>query len=206
MEHDNSEEKIIIGSEVGVKVNCAMCHKEGTTDHFITLQTHKGESAYLCPSCKEKANQEFESETKNPNILLACVFGAAGAAVAGVIWYFFAILTGKEIGYLSLGMGYLIGYGVYFGAGKKRGRHLQIISALLAIIAIVVTEKFIFDYFLNDYVKSHLSEFPEVSAGDSFSVSFLQPEFWESMVSPIGLLIYAFGIYLAYKFCKPRKI
>lgn len=199
-------EKITIGSEVGIKVNCSMCQKEGTTDQFITLQGNKGQNVYLCPECKEKANKSFEDETKNPNILLAIVVGAIGAVIGGVIWYFVAIGTGKEIGYISLGMGYLVGFGVYFGAGKKRGHQLQIIAALLAVVAIIVTEKFIFDYFLNDYVQSHLSEFPNLSPGQSISVSFFEPEFWKNFVSPIGLLIYAIGIYLAYKFPKPRKI
>ncbi len=199
-------EKITIGSEVGIKVNCSMCQKEGTTDQFITLQGNKGKNVYLCPECKVKANQAFEDETKNPNILLAVVVGAIGAAIGGVVWYFVAIGTGKEIGYISLGMGYLVGFGVYFGAGKKRGHQLQIIAAFLAVVAIIVTEKFIFDYFLNDYVQNHLSEFPNLAPGQSISVSFFEPEFWKNFVSPIGLLIYAIGIYLAYKFPKPRKI
>ncbi len=206
MEHTPSDEKITIGSEVGIKVDCSICRKEGTTDQFITLQGEKGKSVYLCPECKEKANQEFENETKNPNILMAIMVGAIGAAIGGAVWYFVAITTGREIGYISLGMGYLIGFGVYWGAGKKRGHHLQIIAALLAVISIIVTEKFIFDYFLNDYVKNNLSEFPNLSPGQSLSVSFFEPEFWKGLVSPIGLLIYAIGIYLAYKFCKPRKI
>lgn len=198
-------EKITIGSEVGIKVNCSMCQKEGTTDQFITLQGNKGQNVYLCPECKEKTNESFENETKNPNILLAIITGAIAATIGGAIWYFITITTGREIGYVSLGLGYLIGFGVYLGSGKKRGHQLQLISALLAIVAIIVIEKFIFDYFLNDYFNKHVSEFPGL-ANQSFSVSFFEPEFWKNMASPIGLLIYAIGIHLAYKFCKPRKI
>lgn len=203
---DTTEEKITIGSDVGKKVNCLICKKEGTTDQFIILQGNKGGSVYLCPECKEKANKEFEDETKNPNILFAILGGAVGAVIGGAIWYLVAIGTGKEIGYISLGLGYLIGIGVYLGSGKKRGHKLQIISAVLAIIAIILTEKFIFDHYLNQYIQNHLSEFPNFSPGQSISISFSEPEFWKNFVSPIGLLIYAIGIYLAYKYCKPRKI
>lgn len=203
---NTTQEKITIGSEVGMRVRCAMCQKEGTTDQFVTLQGNKGQSIYLCPECKQKANQTFNDETRNPNILLAIVAGAIAAAIGGVVWYFVAIGTGMEIGYISLGLGYIIGFGVYLGAGKKRGHQLQIIAALLAVISIIIIEKFIFDYFANDYVQSHLSEFPGFSAGQKISVSFFEPEFWKNFVSPIGLLIYAIGIYLAYKFPKPRKI
>lgn len=201
-----AQEKIVIGSEVGKKVRCSECGKEGTTDEFVTLQDKKGENIYLCEKCKEKTKQSFEEETKDPNIPLAVVAGAIGAAVGGLVWYFIAIKTRTEIGYISLGLGYLTGFGVHFGAGKKRGHQLQIISAVLALVAIIVTEKFIFDYFVNDYVQNNLSEFPGVSKGKSVSVSFFEPEFWKSLFSPIGLFIYAIGVYLAYTVCKPRKI
>jgi hypothetical protein len=200
------QEKITIGSEVGVKINCAMCQKEGTTDQFVTLQGDKGQSIYLCPGCKQKANEAFEDETKNPNILLAIVVGAIAAAIGGIVWYIFAIITGIEFGYISLGLGYMVGFGVYLGAGKKRGHQLQIISALLAIVAIIVIEKFIFDHVLNEYIQNNPAEFPAFPTGESISISFFEPEFWKSFISPIGLLIYAIGIYLAYKFPKLRKI
>lgn len=199
-------EKIIIGSEVGKKVDCSMCKKEGTTDEFITLQGDKDQNVYVCIECKGKVNKAFEDETKNPNILLAIIAGIVGATIGGAVWYVVTITTGREIGYISLGLGYLIGFGVHLGSGKKRGKLLQIVSALLAIVAIIVTEKFIADYFLNDYIKKHLSEFPDLLAGQSISVSFFDPEFWKSLVSPIGLLIYVIGVYLAYVFCKPSKI
>lgn len=203
---ETTPEKITIGSEVGVKVNCSTCQKEGTTDQFTTLQNDKKENVFLCAECKEKMNTAFEDETKNPNFLLGVVGGGVGALIGGIIWYFVAIGTGMEIGYISLGLGYLVGFGVYLGAGKKRGHQLQIISALLATIAIIVTEKFLFDYFLNDYIQNHPAEFSDFPAGQSVSVSFFESEFWKSFISPVGLLIYTIGIYLAYKFCKPKKI
>lgn len=199
-------EKITIGSEIGVKTNCSMCQKEGTTDQFVTLQGDKDQSIYLCLECKEKANQAFEEETKNPNFLLAIIVGSIAAVLGGFVWYYVVIITGMEIGYISLGLGYIVGFGVYFGAGKKRGHRLQIISALITLVAIIVIEKYIFDHFLNEYIRNNPAEFTDLPAGQLISVSFLEPEFWKNFISPIGLLIYAIGIYLAYKFPKSRKI
>jgi len=143
--------------------------------------------------------------TKNPNILLGVVLGIVGAIVGGIVWYFITIGTEREIGYISLGLGYLVGTGVYWGSGKKRGHQLQIISAVITLITIFVTEKFIFDYFLNQYLQAHISEYPQM-VGQTVSVSFTNQDFLMNLVSPIGLLIYAIGIYFAYKICKPRKI
>lgn len=202
----STPEKITIGSEVGIKVNCSMCKREGTTDQFATLQGKKGQNVYLCPQCREETSRALEEETKNPRILLSIIVGAIGAAIGGAIWYVIAVTTGREIGYISLGLGYLTGLGVYLGAGKKRGHQLQVISAILAVIAIIVTEKYIFDYVLNDYLQKNPGQFPDFPSGGKISVSYLEPEFWKNFVSPIGLLIYAIGVYLAYKFCKPRKL
>jgi len=201
-----TQEKITADSGSKAKVNCSMCRKEGMADQFTTLKNDKEENIFLCEECRGKVNAAFEDETKNPNILFAIIAGAIGGVIGGVIWYFVAIITGWEIGYVSLGLGYLVGLGVYWGAGKKRGHQLQIISALIAVVAIIVTEKFVLDYFLNDYIRNNPVEFPGFSVGQSISVSFFEPEFWENFISPIGLVIYAVGIYLAYNFCKPRKI
>lgn len=203
---ENKQEKISIGSQVGIKTHCSSCKKEGTSDVFITLQNSQGEDIYFCKECKEKVNMAFENETKNPNYILAVAAGCAGAVIGGIVWYYVAIMSGMEIGYISLGLGYLVGFGVHIGSGKKRGHQLQILSALLTLAAIIVTEKFIFQYFVNDYLQNNLAELPEYSAGDYISISFFDPVFWEGFFSPISLLIYAIGIFFAYKICKPRKI
>jgi hypothetical protein len=197
---------ISIGSEVGKTVSCSNCGREGTTEEFITLRDHKGKDVYLCPECKEETNQKFLAETTGQNIILAGVGGIIGAVIGSLIWYFITTNTGQEIGYISLGLGYLVGFGVYLGSGKKRGLNLQILSAFIAILAIFITEKFIFDYFVNSYITQHLTDYPMLSTHRYVFVSFLDPDFLQQFISPIGLLIYAIGIYIAFKFCKPRKI
>lgn len=201
-----AEEKISIGSEVGKKVHCIDCKKEGTTDHFITMLDEKGKNIHYCQDCKEKLNMQFEEETKDPNWGLAVLGGALGGAIGGALWFGVAIGTGREIGYLSLALGYLVGYGVYFGAGKKRGQGLQIMSAVIALATMFITEKLMFDYFVNDFITKNAANYPDWVPGTKVTISLLDPVFLESIVSPVGLLIYAIGIYLAYSICKPKKI
>ncbi len=200
-----AEEKITIGSDLGKKVNCSMCNKEGSADEFITMQNNNGETVYLCQECKIKTNEVFEKETKDPNMMLGLVAGIVGGIIGGLVWYYVALGTGKEIGYISLGLGYLVGMGVYLGSGKKRGHQLQIMSAVIALVSIIVTEKFLYEYFINDYIQAHLAEYPNM-VGQVISVSFFDPNFWQGLASPIGLLIYVLGVYFAYKVCKPREI
>lgn len=209
--------KITIGSELGKKANCSMCHKEGTTDQFFALRTKEktksfsigktqpASTIYLCSECREKTNKVFEEETKNPNYILGTIAGLAGALVGGLVWYFIAISAGWEFGYISIGLGYLVGTGVHYGSGKKRSHSLQGISAAITLIAIFVTEKFIFDHSINAYLQANLDKYPG-AVGQVFSGSFFDATFLQSLVSPIGLVIYAIGIYYAYRLCQPRKI
>ena len=200
------QEKIAIGSEAGKKINCSMCGKEGTTDQFVTLQSKKGERAYLCTECREKTNAALEAETKNPNLIGAIGLGIIASIIGGILWYFITVAIEREFGYIALGLGYVIGLGVLFGSGKKRGQTLQIIAVVLTLATIFVAEHFIFNHFANEYVQANLAEFPGIEAGDTVSVPWFEPVFLKELASPIGLLIYAIAAYVAYRVPKPRKI
>lgn len=200
------EETLSIGSKVGTLVKCSSCSAEGNTDNFIAMQDNAGNDVYLCPSCKEKVKAQMAEETEDPNILTGVILGSIGAAIGGVIWFLVTVTTEREIGYISLGLGYLVGYGVHLGSGGKRGHFLQLISAAISIVAIIVTEKFIYDYLLNAYVHGNPDLYPDIGTNDVVSIPFFALEFWKSLLSPIGLLIYSIGIYVAYSICRPRKL
>ena len=206
MENNFSEEKINIGSQLGETVFCSSCGKSGTSDLFIALQNDKGEPLYLCFECKIKLNIEFENQTQNPKIFPAILLGILGGLLGGLVWYYFTIFSEIEIGYISIGLGYLVGLGVHFGSGKKRGKKLQIISAVIALLAIILTESYILEFFANQYLQQNPSEFPDFLPGEKIYISIFNPAFWTSIASPIGLIIYGVGIYFAYMFCKPKKI
>jgi hypothetical protein len=66
----------------------------------------------------------------------ALLFGA-GAAVAGLILYsIFGIVTGLVIGYLSLGVGYLVGKAMMMGSRGVGGRRYQIAAVLYTYMAV----------------------------------------------------------------------
>lgn len=198
-------ETFSIGSELGKKVHCSMCNKEGKVEDFIKSQNAAKETVYICQDCKSKVNDAFKAETENANMFGAVSLGVVAGIVSGIVWYYVAVLTGYEIGYLALGMGYLVGMGVHLGSGKKRGQNLQIISAIIAFLTIVITEKFIVQHGVSEYIAQNPTQFEGVDTS-LIKVSVFSPLFWTTIASPIGLLIYAFGIYVASKICKPRSM
>lgn len=132
---------------------CAECSTPiGLGDeHFIIKATKKKEKdTFLCAQCLAKLETALEEETRSPNILRAFGLGLAGAVVAGFIWYFFVTLTGWQIGIIAILMGWLVGQGVVWGAGHKRGTPLRWISVLLTLVAIFFSEYLIFNHFFHE--------------------------------------------------------
>jgi hypothetical protein len=146
-------------------------------------------------------------ETKNPNYLRAIAGGVIAGIIGGLLWYFIAVLTNREFGYVAIALGFLVGMGVIVGSGGKRGHMLQMIALLLTLFVIFVAEYGIFRHTLNIYIQEHASELNDIDPNmirDALGV--LNPIFLKSLISPIGLVIYAIGAYCAYSIPKPRKI
>lgn len=199
-------EKIVIGTHVDKEVSCSNCGKKGTTAELFSYIGKHNTDLYLCANCKAQINDELQSETKNIKYFGAIGLGIVAGIVGAIAWYYIVVLTGYEIGYVALGLGYLIGFAVYFGGGKKRNHKLQILAAILTALTIFFAEHAIFNHMATEYVQSHLSEFPDFAVGDKAYVSLFNSNFLSNLVSPISLVIFALGIYFAYKFLRPRKI
>jgi hypothetical protein len=115
------------------------------------------------------------------------------------------VLTGYQIGYVAIGVGFLIGYAVIFGSGKKRGAPLQIMSAVMTLSTLLIAQYFISLYYVRKYVIEHKAEFPGYQ-GQWFFISPFNRAILGSIFSPMGILIWAIGIYFAYSLPKSRTI
>lgn len=200
---DNAEIKI--GVKASEALHCSQCQKEVTGSQCYTYKGKKGETIYLCDSCREVAEKAFQEETKNPNMVGAIFLGLLAAIIAGIAWFAISVLTGYQIGYAAIGAGFLIGYAVIFGSGKKRGATLQMLSAALTLVTLFLSQYFTSLYYLRKYLLENKAEFPSYG-GQWFFVNPFSREILSSMVSPIGLLIWAIGIYFAYSLPKSRAI
>jgi hypothetical protein len=93
--------------------------------------------AVICPSCAQRAQQKLPGDSHSAYVR-ALIFGIV-AAVLGMIGYAaFGILTGLVIGYLSLGVGYIVGKAMMMGSSGIGGRRYQITAALLTYAAVSI--------------------------------------------------------------------
>jgi Ca2+/H+ antiporter len=120
-----------------------------------------------------------------------------------VVWHVVVVVTGYEIGYVAIGVGWLIGLTVHIGSGRKRAAPLQALSAGITLLTLVVANYFTFLHFLRAYL---IEQKTEGYGGQFFFVSPLEPSFLQSLISPIGLLIWAIALYVAFSVPKPRAL
>lgn len=203
-EKDNFQIKI--GEKKDELVNCGQCQGQFSAAQCYTFKgKKKGETVYLCEKCHEVVEKAFREETQNPNMAMAMVLGGMAAIIAGVAWYYLSVLTGYQIGYVAIGVGFIIGRAVIWGSGKKRGSSLQIMGAVITILTLLVSQYFTVLYYGRKYLLEHKTEYPGYN-GQMFFVSPFAPDFMQSMFSPMGLLIWGIGIYFAYSLPKARSI
>lgn len=202
---DSHGGEIKIGSKANAMVTCAQCQKEVSGKEAYTYKDKGKKEIFLCESCRSEAERIFKAETENPNIVMALACGAVAGVFAGALWYFFSILTGYQIGYIAIGVGFVIGWAVIWGSGRKRGATLQWISAGMTLLTLFISEYFMTLYYYRKYLVENKAEFPTYN-GEIFFFSPFDSDILASMISPMGLLIWGIGIYCAYSTPKSRAL
>jgi len=112
----------------------------GTTRCAVCQQTLAGTSYRInghpvCASCTDQFRNRAPKHS-HAAFVRALAFGIP-AAILGLIGYAaFEILTHLSIGYLALGVGYLVAKAMLFGSGGIRGRRYQIAAVILTYAAV----------------------------------------------------------------------
>ena len=92
----------------------------------------------LDPAMIEVAFQKFEAEQ---NMVGGFVAGGVAALVGAGAWALVTILTGYQIGFMAIGVGFLVGLSVQF-AGKGIDKIFGVMGAALALIGCLLGNYF----------------------------------------------------------------
>ncbi len=127
------------------------------------------------------------------NLALGIVAGIAGAAIGAIIWALITFWTSFQIGYMAIGVGFLVGIAVRF-AGKGVTPKFGVVGALLALVGCLA----------GNVLASCIWAAKEfaVSVFQIFPLLDLQliGEILKETFSPLDLLFYALAIYAGYRF------
>lgn len=103
--------------------------------------------------------------------------GAIAAVLATALWYGVVAITNWQIGIVAVAVGFIVGQGVVFGAGRHPSIALVPISVVFTLVSLVVSEYLIARHFLGIAAA-------EISAEFGVTIAEVEAEF----ASPIDLL------------------
>jgi DNA-directed RNA polymerase subunit RPC12/RpoP len=110
---------------------CAACHATIRNSYYTSG------GRLICTNCAHRILATKPPEPGAQGLLRAALFGA-GAALLGTIVYFAVLaLSGYEIGFIAVGVGWLVGKAVHKGGYGRGGWKLQALAVGLTYCSIV---------------------------------------------------------------------
>ena len=100
----------------------------------IAGQYYRVNGKVACNGCAERLRQE--KPNTHAAFMRGLLFGAAAALVGLILYAGFTIATGFYIGYVALGVGWMVGKAIMAGSRGIGGRRFQIAAVLLTYFAI----------------------------------------------------------------------
>ncbi len=141
------------------------------------------------PALLEMAMERLRSEQ---NFGAAVLAGLAAAVVGAVAWAAITAVTGYQIGYMAVGVGFIVGSAVRV-VGKGVDRVFGIAGALLALLGCLLGNLFTVCYFVSVAVEMGILEV----------LTMLDPAIVIDMLvttfSPMDLLFYGIAVYEGYR-------
>ncbi|MEY2539483.1 MAG: hypothetical protein QOG67_3223 [Verrucomicrobiota bacterium] len=127
----------------------------------------------------------------NQNLPVAIAAGLAAAIIGGIGWALLTINTGYQIGYMAVGVGFLVGFAVRLGNGTDK--IFSYTGALLAFLGCLIGNFLsMVGFFASAEKLSFLSALSQI---DYSKV----PSAMASAFNPMDLLFYGIAIYEGYR-------
>jgi predicted lipid-binding transport protein (Tim44 family) len=109
--------------------SCKTCGAPITGQYFLI------NGAVTCSPCAERTGAALPKDT-HAAFTRGILFGIGGAIIGLILYSVVGIVTGLEIGYVSLAVGYIVGRAVLLGTSGIGGRRQQIAAAVLTYAAV----------------------------------------------------------------------
>jgi hypothetical protein len=91
--------------------------------------------AVTCAQCAERIKQMLPKDS-HAALVRGISLGVVGAVLGLLLYVVFALATGLVIGFVSLGVGYIVGKAIVMGSNGQGGRRYQLAAVLLTYMAV----------------------------------------------------------------------
>jgi len=141
------------------------------------------------PAIVEVAMQQFASEQ---NLVGGVIAGLVAAVAGAAAWAVITVLTGYQIGWMAVGIGFLVGIAVRI-VGKGLDKQFGIAGAVIALVGCLLGNILSVTYFV---AQAESMGFFEVLSKLNPSITF---ELLTISFSPMDLLFYGIALYEGYR-------
>ena len=143
---------------------------------------------------QNKLNEYLEDLRIEQNFPLAILVGALAALVGAALWGLITSLTGYQIGYMAVGIGFLVGIAVRI-AGKGIDPQFGYLGAGLSLLGCLIGNYLgIVFYFAKEANTSFFEAYQMINALSSVSSVMVQS------FGVMDILFYGIAVYEGYKF------
>lgn len=151
------------------------------------------ESIPTAPSInEEKLEALLRHKTSQQNLPFAIAAGILSASIGAVIWAAVTVTTQYQIGWMAIGVGFLVGYAVR-KFGKGMSQIYGVIGAGFALLGCLVGN---FLSIIGFVANEEQLGYAETLGALNYAAI---PELMMATFSPMDLLFYAIAIYQGYK-------
>src|SRR5438876_491802 len=108
---------------------CMSCRQPAVGSYY------RVNGALACARCKEQLEAQLPKDS-HAAFVRGLMFGVGGAILGLILYSVFGIVTGIEIGYISLAVGYIVGKAMRMGSRGNGGRRYQLAAVILTYAAV----------------------------------------------------------------------
>lgn len=163
---------------------------EGECAHFALDE----QLIEVAPLPEEEVAEEIDMEAlrKEENMWAGAIAGLLACVAGAAVWALVSVSTGYQIGYMAIGMGFLVGYAMrIFGKGIRPV--FGIMGALFALLGCILGDYLSFIGFIaREYEATYFDALVIIPPSDVFSYLF-------NNILSMTALFYGFALFQGYK-------
>ena len=136
---------------------------------------------------------QHERALDDQNLTMAIIFGSVAALLGAILWSLITVVTGRQIGFMAIGVGFLVGWAVQ-KTGNGVTNTFGIAGAILSLLGCMLGNLLAGCVLAAEHFGVSFSEFM------SRMNTTVAVEFFKQTTGPIDLLFYGLAIYFGYKY------
>ena len=111
---------------------CAICREPIPSTYFVV------QSGMVCPRCRGYIGRPATGSPVG-RFFLASLFGLGTGLVGTVLWYAVRTMTNRELGFVAMLVGFMVGKAVLKGSGGWGGGGYRVLAVLITYFCIAAT-------------------------------------------------------------------